>query len=315
MKLGALITQYIEYRRSLGEKFKTNAAYLKYFCRFIGESTAVNSITATMVDSFLYSDSKAITSGWFIRHTAILGFYQYALSRNYVDEIPLPKVLPKRPEAFVAYVYSKAELKCLFVAALNYQKLKSHIEPRMVRDVLFLTYALGLRPHEAMSIKLKDIDLAELIITINDSKFYKSRLVPFNQQVKTFLDDYLEWRNQQKQSLAPDASLFMTSKGIPFNQGTMNGIFERVRLKSGIKRTDNTTFQPRWHDLRHTFAVNRLISWYQEHKDVQQLLPILSTYMGHTQLVHTSVYLTMTDKLLQESNMKFEQYVFTGEQQ
>ncbi|MEJ7737188.1 MAG: hypothetical protein WKF97_07160 [Chitinophagaceae bacterium] len=60
--------------------------------------------------------------------------------------------------------------------------------------------------------------------------------------------------------------------------------------------------------LRHTFAVNRLVSWYQENKDVQRLLPVLSAYLGHKYLAHTSVYLTMTDNLLQEAKMRFEKY-------
>jgi integrase len=61
--------------------------------------------------------------------------------------------------------------------------------------------------------------------------------------------------------------------------------------------------------LRHTFAVNRLTSWYQEGKDVQKLLPVLSVFLGHKHLSHTSVYLTMTDNLLEEANKRFEFYI------
>jgi len=71
---------------------------------------------------------------------------------------------------------------------------------------------------------------------------------------------------------------------------------------------DNPRFA-RLHDLRHTFAVSRLVSWYRENKNVQQLLPVLSVYMGHTYLAHTSVYLTMTDELLREANIRLEKYV------
>ena len=80
-------------------------------------------------------------------------------------------------------------------------------------------------------------------------------------------------------------------------------------MKAGVKRTDGATYQPRLHDLRHSFAVNRLVSWYQENKNVQQLLPVLSAYLGHKYLAHTSVYLTMTDDLLYEAKERFEKYV------
>lgn len=41
MKLRELIVQYIDYRKSLGEKFKTNAMYLKSFCKAMGDLTSI----------------------------------------------------------------------------------------------------------------------------------------------------------------------------------------------------------------------------------------------------------------------------------
>jgi site-specific recombinase XerD len=43
--------------------------------------------------------------------------------------------------------------------------------------------------------------------------------------------------------------------------------------------------------LRHTFAVHRLTSWYQQGADVQRLVHHLSVYLGHVHLRHTQVYL------------------------
>jgi len=308
MKLDQLINQYIFYRKSLGEKFKTNERYLKAFCKAMGPSRSIKAISKKMVNTFLYDTSGTITSGWFIKHTALRGFYQYAMTRNYIMEIPLPHILPKRPQPFVPYIYSNAELKRLFDTALTYQTNRSHIAPYMVRTVLILTYALGLRIHETLSVTLSDIDMDNLVITIQQSKFYKSRLVPFNQQIKKVIKTYLQWRVKQKQSQSLDAYLFIGKNNQPFNLYTMEGIFQRIREKGGIMRNDGATYQPRLHDLRHTFAVHRLISWYKGNKNVQQLLPILSVYMGHKYLTHTTVYLTMTVDLLQEAIKCFEKY-------
>lgn len=308
MKLNQLINQYVTYRKSLGEKFKTNETYLKAFCKKIGSSKNVKYINEKTINDFLYGNEKSITSGWFIKHTALLGFYKYALTRNYVSSIPLPKILPKRPQPFIPYIYSKEELKLLFNTALIYQKNKSHISPYMIRVVLIITYALGLRLHETLSITLGDININDSLIIIQQSKFYKSRLVPFNQQIKNVIKKYLNWRMKQHQSQKSESKLFLGKHNQPFNIGTMRGIFERIRQQAGIKRESNATFQPRIHDLRHTFAVNRLTVWYQENKDVQLLLPILSVYLGHKYLAHTTVYLTMTDDLLQEAKTRFEKY-------
>ncbi len=312
MKLHLLIDQYVSYRKALGEKFKTNEACLSAFCKAIGAEIPVTSITEEMVSRYLYDGPETITTGWFVKHTALLGLYQYATSRNYAIETPLPKVLPKRPPGFVPYIYSQRELRLLFEGALTYQKNKSHIEPYMVRIALLLTYMLGLRVHETLSITLNDLDMDNLVVTIRQSKFYKSRLVPFNQQVKDILKTFLQWRKSQRQHQYPESCLFMSRHNEPFNADSLRDIFQRIRDNAGIKREDGAYFQPRLHDLRHTFAVNRLVSWYREDKDVGKLLPVLSIYLGHKYLAHTSVYLSMTDDLLKEANIRFEKYAKGG---
>jgi site-specific recombinase XerD len=121
----------------------------------------------------------------------------------------------------------------------------------MVRMVLILTYALGLRIHETLSITLDDIDTDNLVITIQQSKFYKSRLVPFNPQIKDVIEKYLQWRIKQQQPQSQNAYLFVGKNAQPFNTATMQGIFQRIREKAGIKRSDEVKFQPRLHDLRY----------------------------------------------------------------
>jgi integrase len=107
-----------------------------------------------------------------------------------------------------------------------------------------------------------------------------------------------------------DGYLFVDKYGNKLDHSIISSRFKKARDLAGIKRTDGSLFQPRIHDLRHTFAVNRLIAWYDSGMDVQRLLPILSTYLGHTQLAHTSVYLTMTDRLLNHANERFESFFY-----
>jgi site-specific recombinase XerD len=81
-----------------------------------------------------------------------------------------------------------------------------------------------------------------------------------------------------------------------------------VRSHLDMRRHDGAYFQPRLHDLRHTFAVHRLVAWYRQGADVQVLLPKLSTYLGHIHLAETQHYLTMTPDLLREAGRRFESY-------
>ncbi len=72
---------------------------------------------------------------------------------------------------------------------------------------------------------------------------------------------------------------------------------------------------PRLHDLRHSFAVNTLLRWYREGKDASEHLLQLSTFLGHSKLQHTSVYLTMTDELLNEANGRFHKFASSALQE
>ena len=64
-----------------------------------------------------------------------------------------------------------------------------------------------------------------------------------------------------------------------------------------------------FHCFRHSFATHRLVKWYKEGADVQTLLPVLSTYLGHSHLEDTSIYLSMTHELLDKANIRFKTYV------
>ena len=84
-----------------------------------------------------------------------------------------------------------------------------------------------------------------------------------------------------------------------------------MRRQAGVRSPKGARFQPRLHDLRHSFATHRLTSWYQG-ADVQRLLPVLATYLGHVNLAGTQVYLSMTPELLREAALRFERYAETG---
>jgi integrase len=67
--------------------------------------------------------------------------------------------------------------------------------------------------------------------------------------------------------------------------------FREATTRVGL-RTE--TVWPRVHDLRHTFAVNTLLGWYRDGRDVAAMLPVLSTYLGHTNPANTYWYLSAT---------------------
>jgi site-specific recombinase XerD len=311
MKLHTVVTRYVAFRKSLGERFHTNEKVLKSFCRSLGKRIDVDEVRADQVDAFL-AGTGPLTSSWHVKHSALLGFYRYALTRGYAKDSPLPVAIPKRPQPFVPYIYSREELRHLLEGALTYQKNRGRLEPLVVQTLLLFLYGTGLRVRESLALTQADVDLAAGVVTVRESKFFKSRLVPLGPQLLKALVTYATRRKVAGHSQDGGAPFFIARNGGPINMSTLQGNFRRIRKHVGIHRIDGACYQPRIHDLRHTFAVHRLVAWYREGAEVQRLLPHLSVYLGHAYLAATSVYLSMTPELLAEASKRFEQHALKG---
>jgi integrase/recombinase XerD len=306
MNLQQLIERYIAYRQSLGEQFKANACILRVFGRSAGSHAAIGDVRPEQVSAFLAGHGP-VTRYWFAKYDALRGFYSYAVSRGYDATSPLPTRRPKRPQPFVPYIYSHEELRRLLETAAAYRGCV--VEAAAIRTLVLLLYGAGLRLCEAINLDRADVDADQGVLTIRQTKFGKTRLVPFGSQLGAALVQYAA---RGLKHAALETAFFTTPTGSRLKQRSVQGCFRRVCDQAGIRRSDGRRFQPRLHDLRHTFAVHRLTSWYQQGADVQRLLPQLSTYLGHTSLSCTQVYLSMTPELLQEAGARFEHYAEEG---
>jgi integrase len=313
MNLQQLIEHYITYRQALGERFQSHAAILRAFARSIGSQTDVGDVRAEQIAAF-FKGTGPITSYWHNKYRALLGFYSFAKSRGHVTEVPLPAKLPKHLPGLIPYIYSREELRRLLDTAGCYQRGRSSFDPLTFRTILLLLYGTGLRDGEVIRLNRADVDLDNSLITVRQTKFHKSRLVPFGQQLCQVLTKYANSRTAPVTRPGEDTPFFTTCKGTRIVLNTLQAHFRRVRAQSGVRRSDGARYQPRLHDLRHTFAVHRLTSWYQRGADVQKLVFQLSVYLGHAHLADTQVYLSMTTDLLREANARFECYAEKGGQ-
>ena len=309
MKLKDLISQYIAFRKSMGEDFKSVDSLLQTFCRRMGEEIDIKDVCADRVNTFL-NGTGPVTRYWQRKYYVLRGFYRYAISRGFIPNSPLPTIIPEMPERFVPYIYTHDELNRLFNSTVSYRKQHRQLEPHTLRAILVLVYGAGLRISEAVGLTLGDVDLSVAIITVCNTKFNKTRLVPIGAQLNQVMQEYLTQRNVAGHLQDSSAPFFVLRRGTSVPIQRVEHTFRRLCEYTGVRRTDGARYQPRLHDLRHTFAVHRLTSWYQQGADVQKLLPQLSTYLGHVSIAATQVYLTMTPELLYEASICFEQYAF-----
>lgn len=310
MRLTEVIDTYVLLQQSLGKRFESGRTLLRRFSREMGNPD-IQEVEAENVAAFLRG-SGPLSATWGLKYRVLSGFYRFAISRGHVDCLPLPLSQPKLPPQQSPYVYSTDELRRLIDAtsALNVTDIRLNV---MYRTLLMLLYGAGLRVGEALSLTLRDVDLIERIITVRDTKFFKTRLVPIGPKLTDELAMYVLRRRQLPLPSGDDSPLFTTRAGRQWSYPHVIRLFQKVRRAAGIGCPLGESRPPRLHDLRHTAAVHRVVAWYRAGRDVQRLLPQLATYLGHVDLRSTQRYLQMTPELLQEANQRFAGYSQWGE--
>jgi integrase len=287
-------------RRSLGFKFQGPERRLKSFVRFMAERDATVITYPLALEWAMQPPDKRPT--WALRFTDVRGFSQYMRSRE-----PRTAVLPTRVLAFSSrakpYLYSDAEIRKLLTAAMALPPAKAL--RRWTYHCLFgLLIVTGLRISEALALQRDDVDLKHGMVRVQNGKFGKSRLVPLHQTTCAILRRYARRRDAH---LDPPRSsyFFVAERGGKLLHQYVYPVFWRISKQIGLRDATART-GPRIHDFRHRFAVRTLVRWYRSRQPVEQLLPVLSTYLGHVCIRDTYWYLSGCPELLGQAVKRLE---------
>jgi site-specific recombinase XerD len=287
-------------------RFTSEVSVLKAFCRAMGD-TELAEVTPQSVQAFLDGQGP-VTSYWHQKLKILAGFYRFALSRAYLATSPLPRVVPKCPPPMTPYIYSVAELRRLLEATEQLSTPMSPLQAITFRTLLLLLYGSAMRVSEALALTLVDVDLAEGLITVRDTKFFKTRWVPIGPKLTASLTAYADRRRRLPLPAGEASAFFVTRTGHPLSYDQVGRLFIRVRQHANVQREAQARYQPRLHDLRHTAIVHRVVAWHQADRNVGRLLLPLSTYVGHGDITSTQRYLSMTPELLAAASRRFALY-------
>jgi integrase len=227
------------------------------------------------------------------------GFLHYLRAFVPETEVPDSHLIASSPRA-TPYIYTSQEIVRLIEAAEGLGKPTS-LYPQTCATFIGLIASAGLRMGEVVRLSDADVHLDgdPPVITIRESKFRKSRVLPIHPSVADKLRAYRDRRGRSK-------SFFEAEHGRPLSESAVWKAFDAARRNAGITASNGR--RPTLHALRHTFAVNRLLAWYQAGLDVNRWLPHLSVYMGHVEPKCTYWYITATPKLLHFASEAFERF-------
>jgi integrase/recombinase XerD len=226
------------------------------------------------------------------RMTAVRGFARYLSGIDPDTEVPPFGLLPHRQRWRAPFLYSPADIDAVRHQA---RSIVSPLRAATYDTLIGLLAASGLRIGEAIKLDCGDVDWAEGVLTIRESKFGKSRLVPLHPSTMAVLADFARQRHQRQQPPA-GPSFFVSLSGTRLCYAVVSQTFRQLVDRAGVGA--GATSAPRLHDLRHTFAVTTLLGWYRDGGDVQSRIPSLSTYLGHREPASTYWYLSAAPELL-----------------
>lgn len=293
--LRSAFERYVAMRRGLGHKFRSQERRLADFVAFM-ERRSASIITHKLALEWA-TLPPGRHSSWALRLCDVRGFARHLVNVEPRTEVPPVNTLPPLRRA-KPYIYSDDEIQRLLAAALQLPPADGL--RRWTFHCLFgLLAVTGLRISEALCMRRGDVDLAQGILTIRDTKFGKSRLVPVHPTTQEVMLRYAA-RRDERPDRQSSPYFFVTERGRRLLLQYVHPVFLRLSRQIGLRAPADHT-GPRLHDFRHGFAMRTLVQWYRAGGDVERQLPALSTYLGHGCVRDTYWYLSACPELMEHA--------------
>ena len=248
-----------------------------------------------------------------IRKSSIIrSFGRYLAAVLRIKDVYIVPTLVKRGQkTFVPSVFTHDEIARLLHAARSYHPKQEYTRtPNMVNCmacIFTMLYCTGMRISEVTGLKMREVDLEQRIIHINQAKNDNHRIVTISNSLAEGCSRYLEKAKSCKTS-----DIYFFDTGSSYNDGRVSfkrayTYFRRFLNATGIDHKGKG-FGPRMHDIRVTFAVHSLQKLSQLPGDINVHLMSLSVFMGHQSIYCTQEYLWLTGELFQDILEKMEDY-------
>lgn len=281
-------------RRALGFKLTGFATVLMSFIAYLEQQQAP-AITTKLAVAWAKDTPRSTSEVRWARKMMVARiFARHMHVLDPVTEVPADDILSHHYCRVTPHLYTSAQVTALMTAT---KTLQPELSRRTYTTLLGLFSVSGLRTSEACRLDDRDVDLANGMLLVRDSKFGKSRDVPLHDSTLTALEDYARERDRLR-STSTTKAFFITGRENRLNNDNLDHTFARLRELAAIHPLTGAR-AVRLHDFRHSFATETLLDWYRGGDDVQGKLPLLSAYLGHVDPKSTYWYLTGAPELME----------------
>lgn len=304
--LAETLVEFIRMKRACGYRFREEERELRRFDQFLVRRGLTDpSLSRDVVEDWITRRPHESVSTHHHRIRLTRAVAEFAGRQGVVAYVPCRPARLVSGQHFMPRVFTFEEVGRLLAAAdallaPKGSRLRAFIFPVALR----ILYGCGLRLGELQRLKVEHVDLERGVLVILDTKFRKDRLVPVSDRLRKRLLDY----SAAAEHRGPDDLFFCRRDGGGYNHATYYQAFRKVLWESRIGH-GGRGHGPRIHDMRHTFAVHRLVRWYRAGVDLNAKLPVLSAYLGHKSLSGTQRYLRWTGELYPDIAAQLERWV------
>jgi integrase len=309
ISLQTRIEDYLAERRRLGFELRSWDTFLAGFARYVASRHHHGPLTVELMTSWVRQGKggRGSPGTWARRLDKLRRFVRYLKQFEPDTETPDESLFGPVPGRVAPHIFHEVEIVELLAAARKLGPPGS-LRPATYETLFGLMASTGLRVSEAIHLRDADVDLKEGMLIVRQTKFAKSRQLPIHPSTADALARYRRQRARHVPS-TPDTPFLIGSRGRHLGQqiGDRQAhlVFNALRDSLGwVNRGAHDA--PRLHDLRHTFAVRRMMLWHADGTDIDQMMLALSTYMGHTKIICTYWYLTAVPELMALAGGKFE---------
>jgi len=291
--LAEYFAKFLAEKHALGFRYRTQAIALGALDRSLLESgDAV--FSRSVVESWTAKrDGEQVTT-----HESRVSLTRELarfLQRQGIDAyVPPEQIGQRRQRSFCPYIFTAAEVQALMTAV---EHIPSHRHSPHRHEVVPMIFRIlsgcGLRLSELLPLRWREVDLDRGILVLRDAKGHQDRLVPMSANLTERVQRYARLAMIDR---SPEAIAFPAPDGGRYSSTHIYALFRRALWAAG-KSHGGRGRGPRLHDLRHTFAVHRLMDWYRTGVDIDASLPVLAAYMGHRTIRGTQHYLRLTAEL------------------
>ena len=305
-----LVNEYLALRRGLGFELGSPGEQLVDFARYVDGIGHDGHLTTDIAVQWALATRSSDPAAPGRRLSAVRQFARYRAVFDTATEVPPAGLLGHPPRRKQPHIYSEEEVASLLTQAGLLQP-GGGLRPKMYVAFFSLLVSTGLRLSEACRLMPGDVDLADGVLTVRETKFRKSRMVPLHPTATEALIRYADRRNTPR---TRSGCFFRTDHAPALKRNSVERTFSRIRDRLGWADQGRAR-RPRIHDLRHTMAVRRLLRWYEEGADVDRKMLALATYLGHAKVTDTYWYLSAVPELMAITSERFERFARREEEE